>query len=297
MSTSTTAAQHPEPEAPHGSPTPPVRRPVRRRIDPDRALGIGIVVSVLLHALLFVLFSRVFLVPTPALSPGRLPPQRTRLPGMQVLNITPTQNAPTVPQAAPQRQPIPKPEAQPRPQARPPQQAAPPRSAEGRPPLSPAERLRPTMGDARLWAPVQVPAAGEEAPNIEDVKARIAARLQLLNDSALAAAEAAAKATDWTFTDKNGEKWGITPGKLHLGKITLPLPLALPPPTGDAGKREADWAAIRDQAAREAARENFKDRVKAIRARKEKEHEEKLKKEKEQKQNPPKPPPGGTPPP
>lgn len=289
MNTST-VVEHPRPEAPPEPPRPPVRRRARRRIDPDRALAIGVVVSVVLHFLGFVLLSRIFLVPTPAISRGPTITQPTRLPGMQVFNIAPTSSAPAVEPTVPRRQAPPRTPTQPA-------QAAPsqPTGEAAQPaPLSPAERLRPRMGDARIWAPVKIPAIPERPLDIEAVRARIAAELRALNDSAAAAAAEAARGTNWTITDKNGNVWGITPGKIHLGKITLPLPFSLPPPSGEVGQREADWSVIRDQAAREAARENFKARVKAIRARKEKEHEEKLKKEKEQ-QNPPpsssKPPP------
>lgn len=257
-------------------------------------MAIGVAASVVVHFLLFLVFSRIFLVPTPSLAPGRPVPQRTRPPGMQVFNIAPTQAAvPSAEQALPSRQTRPR-----QPPTRPPQQAAPEQPAGNATtavPLSPAERLRPHMGDVYIWAPVVLPARAEEGLTIEDVRARIAAELRLLNDSAAAAAAEAARGTNWTVTDKNGNVWGITPGKLHLGKITLPLPFSLPPASGDMGKQAAEWKEIRDQAAREAARENFKDRVKAIRERKEKEHEEKLKKEKESKQTPP--PSSGKPPP
>ena len=56
------------------------------------------------------------------------------------------------------------------------------------------------------------------------MRLRFLARLEVLNDSAAAAAEAAAEATDWTYTDEEGRRWGISPGKLHLGDLTLPLP-------------------------------------------------------------------------
>jgi hypothetical protein len=291
VSTST-VVEHPRPEAAPEPPRSPVRRPRRRRIDSDRALAVGVIVSAALHFLLFLVFSRVFLVPTPSMTQGRPSPQRTRPPGMQVYNIAPTQGAPAVEQAVPRQQ-APRPTAP----AQPPQETAPSEQPEGAQPpsLSSVERLRPRMGDIHIWAPVQVPAPPEQALTIEDVRARIAAELRALNDSAAAAAAEAAKGTNWTVTDKNGNVWGITPGKLHLGKVTLPLPFSLPPPSGNVGKRAVDWNAIRGQAAREAARENFKDRVKAIRARKEKEHEEQQKKEKETK--PPPPPSSGKPPP
>ncbi|MEJ2217974.1 MAG: hypothetical protein P8099_15305 [Gemmatimonadota bacterium] len=265
-------------------------------MDPDRALAIGVAVSVVLHALVFLVLSRIFLVPTPSVSQGRVVNQPTRLPGMQVFNIAPTQGAPAIEPTVPRRQVRPRAPTQPSAPVTPSQPAG---EASQPAPLTPAERLRPRMGDARIWAPIQIPALPERPLTIEDVRARIASELRALNDSAAAAQAEAARGTNWTIKDKNGNVWGITPGKLHLGKITLPLPFSLPPASGEVGQREADWSAIHGQAAREAARENFKARVKAIRERKEKEHEEKLKKEKAQKQAPKQqtPPPSSGPPP
>lgn len=145
-------------------------------------------------------------------------------------------------------------------------------------PRSLAERLIPRMIDPRLsprgsYAPTdQSPAAA--------VRERISDRLALYNDSVDAAADARRRLLDWTKKTKDGKAWGIGPdGRIHLGDITLPA-IAFAPPAGrrdEINARNRDWAEIQAQANREFGRQEFKDRVKAIRARKDKEREEKRK--------------------
>ena len=141
-----------------------------------------------------------------------------------------------------------------------------------------ADRLRPRTIDPRL-----LPGGSYVMPDLspaEAVRVRIAQSLQQYNDSVSAEEDAKRRATDWTLTTKDGKKWGISPGQIHLGGITLPLPLAFNTPPGrrdEANRRATDWAEIEAQANREIGRQSFKDRVKAIRARKEKEREEKKK--------------------
>jgi hypothetical protein len=105
---------------------------------------------------------------------------------------------------------------------------------------------------------------------VAEALAPLYGQLNLYNDSALAAAIAAARATDWTVTDANGGRWGVTPGQIHLGKITLPLPFAFSPPPGrrdEMNGRLSGWNAIRRQANQVDAKETSDDRAKAIRER------------------------------
>lgn len=102
-----------------------------------------------------------------------------------------------------------------------------------------------------------------------------------------AAAEAARrKPGDWTYTDKDGKKYGWDPAGIHLGNFTLPNALiALLPLNNIQGNptfNSRDAAAIRfdvmyhgQQAITE---DQFRESVKRIRERKEKEHQEELKK-------------------
>ena len=107
----------------------------------------------------------------------------------------------------------------------------------------------------------------------ERAQLRAYARIRALNDSILAEVEAGRRATDWTWTDDQGRRWGISPGKLHLGGIEIPLPVQT------AGSREdrdmvREWQEIQAQAERGAIDETFDERVEAIRARRDAERDD-----------------------
>jgi hypothetical protein len=105
----------------------------------------------------------------------------------------------------------------------------------------------------------------------EVVRSRVATTITAYNDSMAAAAGAAARATDWTVKDADGNRWGVSPGKFHLGGLTLPLPFQLSTPPGrrdEVAGRVATWNAIQQQSAYVEGREVVKDRVKAIEKRK-----------------------------
>jgi hypothetical protein len=88
-----------------------------------------------------------------------------------------------------------------------------------------------------------------------------------MNDSLAAAEASARRMTDWTFTDAGGGKWGISQGKIHLGDITLPLPIFGAPAGSDASERAWVDGEIARGAAAAAARANMNERIKAIRER------------------------------
>lgn len=146
-------------------------------------------------------------------------------------------------------------------------------------PASLADRLRPATVDPRLRSGTRyAPPAGSA---VDGVRSRVALSLQAYNDSVAAETEARRRALDWTIKTKDGKQWGIGPdGKIHLGDITLPA-VAFSPPPGrreEIANRNRDFAEIERQAAQEIGRQSFKERVKAIRARKDKEREEEKKK-------------------
>jgi len=138
---------------------------------------------------------------------------------------------------------------------------------EGRPGLTAAERLRPRGEVLRFWAPIDEDVT---APTQEQIlRLRFAARLEALNDSAAAAAAEAAEAMDWTYTDDDGNKWGISPGQLHLGGITLPLPAFGTAPGQSERARDRLWAwdEINRGEAAGIMRQSWRERDKAIRER------------------------------
>jgi hypothetical protein len=102
------------------------------------------------------------------------------------------------------------------------------------------------------------------------LRARLAARMNAYNDSVAAEAGARERSTDWTVADGEGGKWGVSPGKVHLGGITLPLPVAFSTPPGrreEVAAKTRSWSETRAQASRAEADDNFQERVKAIRER------------------------------
>jgi len=145
-------------------------------------------------------------------------------------------------------------------------------------PASLADRLRAQTVDPRLS-----PGGSYVLPDLSPVNAvrsRIGRALQAYNDSVAAEADARRRALDWTIKGKDGKTWGIGPdGRIHLGDITLPVVAFSAPPgkRDEINARNRDFAEIELQANREIARQTFKDRVKAIRERKDKERAEKKK--------------------
>jgi hypothetical protein len=137
------------------------------------------------------------------------------------------------------------------------------------------ERIRTRDIDPRLWSEPEraLPPVPTDA---ELARGRLYARLGAYNDSMLIAAEAAARATDWTATDANGDRWGVSPGKLHLGPITLPLPVSFSPPPGrrdEIAGRVRTWNETEYQVGRAVVRDDFTSQVRAIRARKDAERD------------------------
>lgn len=132
------------------------------------------------------------------------------------------------------------------------------------------ERLRYRTPRTDVWRRSDPPPrSGEEV-----VRERVAARLDAYNDSVAADAAASARATDWTVKDADGGRWGVSPGAVHLGSITLPLPFTVAAAPGrreEFAGRVRTWNELQDQAARVEGKEVFDERVKAIRERLEKE--------------------------
>lgn len=128
-----------------------------------------------------------------------------------------------------------------------------------------AEELRPRRGDPRLTAPL--PAELVEVDKEWLARLRVIWALEQLNDSANAAAMAAAAGRDWTYTDGEGKKWGISPGKLHLGDVTLPLPSFSAPWNSEAARQAREDAEILRAALESATLETLEERARAIRER------------------------------
>jgi len=133
-----------------------------------------------------------------------------------------------------------------------------------------AELLRPRAGDPRIWAPVDrdLTRLTEE----ERLRLLLAIEIEAMADSAAVMEELARRATDWTYTDDEGKRWGVSPGKIHLGDLTLPMPFGFSAPPGSMeamNSRIWEWDVINRGATGAAARQTWKDANEAIRRRKE----------------------------
>ena len=136
--------------------------------------------------------------------------------------------------------------------------------------LTAAERLRLSQGDPRLWRPIDPSLA---APTPEHLlETRLAIAIRNSNDSIAAAIEAELALTDWTHTDDEGKRWGVSPGKIHLGDITIPLPFGFGPPpdyNGDRSEMAFRLADINRAAGTAAVRQSWKERREVMKKRRE----------------------------
>lgn len=241
----------------------------RERQQRSPALAVGLVLSALIHALLIVLYPLWMQRLSPG-APSSVPRDAIVVQGTEVVTVVEVEEEPDpVIEEEVEDEEEPEPEREPGPDR---DRAVPvpvPDAPDELPSGTPAERLRPNRENSRLWAPVDEELA-ELTPE-ERLQIEIEVQIQAWNDSVAAAAAAAAGATDWTHTDAQGNRWGISPGKLHLGKITLPLPIYFGPANGierDRLAREAyELGDIERGAATGAVRESMKERAKAIRER------------------------------
>lgn len=228
-----------------------------------RILLVGLALSVALH-LILLLVSRFVAFDTA--DGGHLPaPPPVSQPGeMEIVAIRPVADAgepaPSPARATAPAETIRPPSVDPRP-------ATPP--ADGAVATPPAARdrfsetleaLRPRLLDPRL-RPGSVDALRTDE---ERAALRAYARINALNDSILAQMERERRATDWTYTDADGRRWGVSPGKLHLGGIEIPLPLTFSP-TPEQRERILEWHEIQAQAEQGLIDETFDERVEAIR--------------------------------
>lgn len=118
------------------------------------------------------------------------------------------------------------------------------------------ERLRPGFRDSRLYvAPGTVVAP--EKTNQQKYMEHLTARIEASNDSVEAGART--PNTDWTVSDANGGKWGLSEKGLHLGSVTIPN--ALIPKPGATGTNQKREEARTEQQQRDEIRRQEEDRA------------------------------------
>ena len=137
-----------------------------------------------------------------------------------------------------------------------------------------ADILRVRSSDARLWREAMPELF--ELTEAERMELELAGRLEEWADSVAAVVAAEYALTDWTTTDDQGRRWGVSPGQLHLGNITLPLPFYF---GGNSWQREqAGRRAWEDQdiltgANGQALRSSWRERAEAIRSRRDRDRD------------------------
>ena len=138
-----------------------------------------------------------------------------------------------------------------------------------------SEVLRVRSSDARLWR--QAMPELFELTDAERMQLELAGRLEEWTDSVAEVVAAELALTDWTTTDAQGRRWGVSPGQLHLGDVTLPLPFYF---RGNSWQREqASRRAWEDQdilngANAQAVRASWRERAEAIRRRRDRDRGE-----------------------
>lgn len=90
-------------------------------------------------------------------------------------------------------------------------------------PLTAAERLRPRMGDERLWVEFDTPVVAERLERYARADSALRAILHEWLDSLRLSEEERRRARDWTLGGGD-QRWGISEEGLHLGDVTIPIP-------------------------------------------------------------------------
>jgi hypothetical protein len=138
-----------------------------------------------------------------------------------------------------------------------------------------AEVLRVRSSDHRLWR-AALPELFE-LTEAERLQLELAGLLEAWHDSVAIALASESALTDWTMTDEDGNRWGVSQGKLHLGSLTLPLPVQFGGTTWQrerASRRAWEDADILNNLNSQAARASWGERAKAIRERKDRQRRE-----------------------
>lgn len=140
------------------------------------------------------------------------------------------------------------------------------------PPPNAAERLRPNLRDARLWA--DLPDEFWDLSLEQQEELLLTARIVEWYDSIAAAGDLDERLADWTFTDSEGGRWGFADGRIYLGDVSLPFPLSFQTPVGQrdaVARRLFEFDEISRQSQRFMIEQTWKERAEAIRARRDRE--------------------------
>lgn len=237
------------------------------------AFRVGLVVSVVVHLLLVGFLSRQLHVAGTASDAAERPEPRWP-DDVRMVRIQPPEESEPLPTPTPPTRPEP---AEEQPEEEEEEPAGEPVPAEEDGEAEPTEttsnvgRLTPRQGDARLWREFWTEDLGERYLGHTRADSAIRAVLGEYLDSLRLTEQQLRRAREWTVGEGD-EKWGISPEGIHLGDITIPLPVGqLFSPTGPRRRelerelRELE-AIQRQEALREAA-ETREERIEEMRER------------------------------
>lgn len=247
--------------SPSGPPPVATHRPASREYRSyERVLYWSLVASLLLHGLVLLL-SPLF-IQTEFPPGGQVAPLANRPEnfGLQVIEVVPSESAAEPDEVEdPPVESVPEtPPAVSRPTGETPSEAVPPAEVPAEPgdaPTSAADALRPGYRDPRLYVPSN-PYVIDQRSDHDRFLERFRARLDAVNDSMGYAAARERETADWTTTDSEGRRWGLSEDGLHLGGITIPRALLpLPGATGDNAsiERERESRRQREEIIRQEA--------------------------------------------
>ena len=256
-----------------GSAVPPTDRGAgssRPRPSYRRALRVGMAVSVAAHAAALLIYPRLTDRDATAPVPFVLPSAGQPVEGMSVIRLLTVADEALLerPDEPEEIEELEQPDAE----AGTPELPGVPERGLVAPGPTAAERLRPRLEDERLWRALD-PELNELTLE-QRLELELATRISEITDSLDAAIEAERALTDWTYTDDEGKRWGVSPGKIHLGDLTIPLPFGFGTPIGkrdEVARRAWEWEEIQRGAANGAVRDSWKERAQAIRERRDRE--------------------------
>jgi len=239
-----------------------------------RALAVGIGVSVALHIFVIVLYSLIITQWSPRVTVLAVDSPDQSFDGMRVVRVVEIE--PPDLNAEPPDEPL-QPTAEFHPEVTDVGPPAPDAIDLDEPPRGrrASEVLRVRSSDGRLWRPAMPELF--ELTDAEKMQLELAGRLEEWTDSVAEIVAAELALTDWTTTDAQGRRWGVSPGQLHLGDVTLPLPFYF---SGNSWQREqASRRAWEDQdiltgANAQAVRSSWRERAEAIRRRRDRDRGE-----------------------
>lgn len=199
----------------------------RREKGYRRAILWGVAVSLVVHAVLVAVLSDQLYLPRMDVDGPRSPLPRTSE-GIRVVRVEEPAPIATPPRPTPDPpEPVEAPEEESEPEATDPAAEPVPEDAgeadedEG---MTNAERLRPREGDPRLWRRFWDEDRRRYVGGSARLDSAVRAILGEYFDSLALAREAYEDARDWTVGEGD-ERWGVSPEGIHLGDVTIPIPV------------------------------------------------------------------------